>query len=70
MVLRHAGQQAEFGDVLLTEGIQCLPKGEVEVGKNALKRCIYTKMGFERLAEQTGRPGGEPDLYVQPRRQS
>ena len=56
MALARAGRRMEFGDRLLVEGIQCLLKGEVEVGKNALKHCIYAKMGFEGLAEQTGQP--------------
>ena len=56
VVVARAGGGMEFGDSLLAEGVQCILKGEVEVGKNALKHCIYAKMGFEGLSEQTGQP--------------
>ena len=56
MSIIPAGRPVEFGDSLLAAGVRCILKGEVEVGKNALKHCIYAKMGFEGLAEQTGRP--------------
>ena len=56
MVPACAGRRMDLGDLLLAEGIQCLLKGEVEAGKNALKHCIHATTGFAGLAEQTGRP--------------
>ena len=52
----RAGRRMDLGDLLLAEGIQCLLKGEVEAGKNALKHCIHATTGFAGLAEQTGQP--------------
>jgi DNA-binding phage protein len=46
----------EFRNALLTEAIEQLLAGEVDVGKAVLRDFINATIGFERLAAETGTP--------------
>ncbi len=45
-----------FRAALLTEAVQQMLAGDVDVGKAVLRDYINATMGFERLARQTGTP--------------
>jgi DNA-binding phage protein len=45
-----------FRKALLTEAVEQLIAGEVEVGKAVLRDYINATVGFERLAKATGTP--------------
>src|SRR5260370_4465854 len=45
-----------FREELLTEAVEQLIAGEVEVGKAVLRDYINANVGFEKLAKATGKP--------------
>ena len=46
----------KFRDALLTEGVEALLGGELDVGKAILRDYINATVGFDTLAEATGTP--------------
>ena len=70
LVQRRAGNDLAFAEALLSEGINALLAGEVDVGTSLLRDYIAATVGFERLGEATGTaaeslihmfgPGGSP----------
>jgi hypothetical protein len=55
-VITRIGQDTEFRDALLREGIECLLSGDVDTGKAVLRDYINATIGFERLGEVTNTP--------------
>ena len=55
-ILARARRDPEFRDGLLTEGIQCLLEGEVDIGKAVLRNYINATIGFDELAAQSNMP--------------
>jgi DNA-binding phage protein len=52
----RAERDIAFREALLTEAVEQLIAGEVEVGKAILRDYINATMGFEKLAKATGTP--------------
>ncbi len=50
----RAIREPKFRDALLTEGVEALLTGEVDLGKAILRDYINATMGFSHLAEATG----------------
>ncbi|MGH6995678.1 MAG: DNA-binding protein, partial [Stellaceae bacterium] len=46
----------KFREALLTEAIEQMLSGDVDVGKAVLRDYINATVGFERLARETGTP--------------
>jgi DNA-binding phage protein len=55
-VKARAERDPAFRKALLTEAVEQLISGEVEVGKAVLRDYINATVGFERLAKATGTP--------------
>lgn len=55
-VKARAERDAKFRVALLTEAVEQLIAGEVEVGKAVLRDYINATVGFEKLSEATGMP--------------
>jgi len=55
-VKARAERNAAFREALLTEAVERLIAGEVEVGKAVLRDYINATVGFEKLAKATGTP--------------
>jgi len=53
-VQARAWRDPAFRDALLTEGVEALLSGEVDVGKAILRDYINATVGFGKLAEVTG----------------
>src|SRR5258708_3539306 len=52
----RAERNAAFREAVLTEAVEQLIAGEVEVGKAVLRDYINATVGFEKLAKATGTP--------------
>jgi DNA-binding phage protein len=52
----RAERDVAFREALLTEAVEQLIAGEVEVGKAVLRDYINATVGFEKLAKATGTP--------------
>jgi DNA-binding phage protein len=52
----RAARDPAFREALLTEAVEQLLAGEVEIGKAVLRDYINATVGFERLARETGTP--------------
>ena len=55
-VKARAERDARFREALLTESVELLITGEVEVGKAVLRDYINATVGFEKLSKVTGTP--------------
>ena len=55
-VKARAERDVAFREALLTEAVEQLIAGEVEVGKAVLRDYINATVGFEKLAKVTGTP--------------
>jgi DNA-binding phage protein len=55
-VKARAAHDKKFREALLTEAIEQLLAGEMEVGKAVLRDYINATIGFEKLAEDIGTP--------------
>jgi DNA-binding phage protein len=55
-VKARAERDAAFREALLTDAVELLIAGEVEVGKAVLRDYINATVGFEKLAKATGTP--------------
>ena len=55
-VKARAERDVTFREALLTEAVEQLIAGEVEVGKAVLRDYINATVGFETLAKATGMP--------------
>jgi DNA-binding phage protein len=55
-VKARADRDPAFREALLTEAVEQLLAGEVEIGKAVLRDYINATVGFERLARETGTP--------------
>src|ERR1700682_6274225 len=55
-VKARAERDVTFREALLTEAVEQLIAGEVDVGKAVLRDYINATVGFERLAKATGTP--------------
>lgn len=55
-VKARAERDVAFRDALLTEAVELLIAGDLEVGKALLRDYINATVGFERLAKATGTP--------------
>jgi DNA-binding phage protein len=55
-VKARAERDAAFREALLTDAVELLIAGEVEVGKAVLRDYINATVGFEKLAKATGAP--------------
>jgi len=55
-VKARAERDGAFREALLTEAVEQLIAGEVEVGKAVLRDYINATVGFEKLAKATGTP--------------
>jgi DNA-binding phage protein len=55
-VKARAERDAKFREALLTEAVEQLIAGEVEVGKAVLRDYINATVGFEKLSQATGMP--------------
>jgi DNA-binding phage protein len=55
-VKARAERDVAFREALLTEAVERLIAGEVEVGKAVLRDYINATVGFEKLAKATGTP--------------
>lgn len=51
---RRVQTDLEFRDALLTEGVESLLNGEVEIGQTILRDYINATIGFEPLARAVG----------------
>jgi len=54
-VKERAERDVEFRQALLTESLQCFIEGDVVTGKSILRDYINATIGFEELAELTGK---------------
>ena len=52
----RAERDVAFREALLTEAVELLIAGDLEVGKALLRDYINATVGFERLAKATGTP--------------
>jgi DNA-binding phage protein len=55
-VKARADRDPAFREALLTEAVEQLLAGELEIGKAVLRDYINATVGFERLARETGTP--------------
>ena len=55
-VKARAKRDAAFRDALLTEGVDALLAGDMDIGKAILRDYINATVGFDKLAEDTGTP--------------
>jgi DNA-binding phage protein len=55
-VKARAERDVAFRNALLTEAIEQLISGDVEIGKAILRDYINATIGFEKLAKATGTP--------------
>ena len=55
-VKARAERDSAFREALLTEGIEALLAGDLDIGKSVIRDYINATVGFERLAEATGTP--------------
>lgn len=55
-VKARAERDPAFRDALLTEGVDALLAGDMEIGKAILRDYINATVGFDKLAEDTGTP--------------
>jgi DNA-binding phage protein len=55
-VQARAQRDPAFREALLTEAVDALLAGEVDVGKSILRDFINATIGFERLGSATGTP--------------
>lgn len=55
-VKERAERDPKFRAALLTEAVEQLLAGDVQVGKAVLRDYINATIGFERLAQETGTP--------------
>lgn len=55
-VQARAQRDTDFREALLTEGVESLLAGDVEVAKAILRDYINATVGFEKLARTTGTP--------------
>ena len=53
-IIARAHREPKFRNALLTEGVEALLTGEVDLGKAILRDYINATMGFGPLAEATG----------------
>ena len=60
-VKARAERDVAFREALLTEAVERLIAGEVEVGKAVLRDYINATVGFEKLAKATGNAVQELD---------
>lgn len=54
LVQKCAASEPIFAEALLSEGINALLAGEVDVGKSLLRDYITATFGFEKSGEATG----------------
>src|SRR6187551_1254165 len=52
----RAERDSAFREALLTEAVELLIAGDVEIGKAVLRDYINATVGFEKLAKATGTP--------------
>lgn len=55
-VRARAERDPKFRAALLTEGVEQMLTGDVDIGKAVLRDYINATLGFERLARETGMP--------------
>ena len=55
-VKARAQRDAAFREALLAEGIDALLTGDMDTGKAILRDYINATIGFDKLAETTGKP--------------
>lgn len=55
-VKARAERDPAFRDALLTEGVDALLAGDMDIGKAILRDYINATVGFDKLAEDTGTP--------------
>ena len=55
-VKARAERDPAFREALLTEAVELLLAGDIEVGKAVLRDYINATVGFEKLAKATGTP--------------
>ena len=53
-VKARAERDPAFRVALLTEAVDLLLAGELQVGKAVLRECVNATLGFEELAQETG----------------
>lgn len=56
MVKERVKRDPKFRMALLTEAVEQMLSGDVDVGKAVLRDYINATVGFERLARETGTP--------------
>ena len=56
IVKERVARDPKFRAALLTEAVQQMLAGDVEIGKAVLRDYINATIGFERLARETGTP--------------
>ena len=54
-VRERAQRDPAFRQALLEESIQCLLSGEVDIGRSILRDYVNATIGFDGLAERTGK---------------
>ena len=54
-VKARAQRDAVFRESLLTESVECLLAGDMDVGKAMLRNCISATMGFKELGKRTAK---------------
>lgn len=55
-VKARAERDEDFREALLTEGVDALLAGDMDIGKAILRDYINATIGFDKLAEETGTP--------------
>ena len=55
-ILARARRDAEFRELMLLDGVQCLLAGDVKVAKLTLRDYIEATVGYEKLGKLTRRP--------------
>ncbi len=56
IVKERVARDPKFRAALLTEAVEQMLSGDLDVGKAVLRDYINATMGFERLARETGTP--------------
>ena len=56
LVQSRVARDPDFAAALLREGVDTMLAGDVDAGKSILRDYIKATVGFEKLAEATGRP--------------
>ena len=51
----RAQDEPEFGHELLKGAVQCMLNGEPKIGRLRLHNYVYASLGFEELAQKTGK---------------